>query len=102
MATEYRHVEYKFVCQVFNCCKHYLSQNMQSLHNFHDIWGESLRLVLLFYIFHLTVVMLYRFLPFHQPCLERAFKANNYTCAAHPPSIVYYAFSKFNKPLKQK
>lgn len=50
---------------------------------------------------YFTVVLLCRFLPFPQLCPERAFKANNYICTTHPPSIVYSACSKFNKPLKK-
>lgn len=52
-------------------------------------------------MFYLTVALLCRFLPFPQLCPERAFKASNYICTAHLLSIVYYAFSKFNKPLKK-
>lgn len=56
------------------------------------LW-ESLGWALLASLFHLC-----RFPHFPLLCPERSFEASNHIPTAHPPAVVHYAFSKFNKP----
>lgn len=86
----------RIFCQAFNFCNHCLDQHLQRFHSFHNIWFcESLwdRLCWLLYFTW--------FLSFPPLCPERSFEASNHIPTAHPPAVLHYTFSKFNKPLKK-